>query len=101
MLQFQTGELAGRGTDGSFQAAWHEDTREWEIINVYPDETTQIPGGVIIPNPGDKYIPWNFAMPQEYITAAEQAYKQAVDDFLNTYKPLTRTNTREQLTGTT
>lgn len=85
MLQFQTGELAGRGTDGSFQAAWHEDTREWEIINVYPDETTQIPGGVIIPNPGDKYIPWNFAMPQEYITAAEQAYKQAVDDFLNTY----------------
>lgn len=85
MLKFQTGELAGRGTDGSFQAAWHEDTREWEIINVYPDETTQIPGGVIIPNPGDKYIPWNFAMPQEYITAAEQAYKQAVDDFLNTY----------------
>lgn len=85
MLQFQTGELAGRGTDGSFQAAWHEDTREWEIINVYSDDTTQIPGGVIIPNPGDKYIPWNFAMPQEYITAAEQAYKQAVDDFLNTY----------------
>lgn len=85
MLEFQTGELAGRGTDGSFQAAWHEDTREWEIINVYPDDTTQIPGGVIIPNPGDKYIPWNFAMPQEYITAAEQAYKLAVDDFLNTY----------------
>ena len=28
MLQFQTGELAGRGTDGSFQAAWHEDTGE-------------------------------------------------------------------------
>lgn len=85
MLRFQTGELAGRGTDGSFQAAWHEDTREWEIINVYPDDTTQVPGGVIIPNPGDKYIPWNFAMPQEYITAAEQAYKLAVDDFLNTY----------------
>ena len=85
MLQFQTGELAGRGTDGSFQAAWHEDTREWEIINVYPDDTTQIPGDVIVPNPGDKYIPWNFSMPQEYITEAEQAYKLAVDDFLNTY----------------
>ena len=85
MLQFQTGELAGRGTDGSFQAAWHEDTGEWEIINVYPDDTTQIPGGAIIPTPGDQYIPWNFAMPQEYITAAEQAYKKAVDDFLNTY----------------
>ena len=85
MLRFQTGELAGRGTDGSFQAAWHEDTREWEIINVYPDDTTQIPGGAIIPTPGDQYIPWNFAMPQEYITAAEQEYKEAVDDFLNTY----------------
>ena len=85
MLKFQTGELAGRGTDGSFQAAWHEDTREWEIINIYPDDTTQIPGDVIIPNPGDKYIPLNFAMPQEYITEAEQAYKLAVDDFLNTY----------------
>lgn len=85
MLRFQTGELAGRGTDGSFQAAWHEDTREWEIINVYPDDTTQIPGGAIIPQPGDQYIPWNFAMPQEYITAAEQEYKLAVDDFLNTY----------------
>lgn len=85
MLRFQTGELAGRGTDGSFQAAWHEDTREWEIINVYPDDTTQIPGGAIIPTSDDQYIPWNFAMPQEYITAAEQAYKKAVDDFLNTY----------------
>ena len=85
MLKFQTGELAGRGTDGSFQAAWHEDTKEWEIINVYPDDTTQIPGGTIIPTPGDQYIPWNFAMPQEYITEAEQEYKQAVDDYLNTY----------------
>ena len=85
MIQFQTGELAGRGTDGSFQTAWHEDTREWEIINVYPDDTIQIPGGAIIPTPGDQYIPWNFAMPQEYITAAEQAYKKSVDDFLNTY----------------
>lgn len=85
MLQFQTGELAGRGTDGSFQAAWHEDTREWEIINVYPNDTTQIPGDVIIPKPGDTYIPWNFSMPQEYVTAAEQAYEQAVNNFLSSY----------------
>ena len=85
MLQFQTGELVGRGTDGSFQAAWHEDTNEWEIINVYPDDTTQIPGDVIIPKPGDTYIPWNFSMPQEYVTAAEQAYEQAVNNFLSSY----------------
>lgn len=85
MLRFQTGELAGRGTDGSFQAAWHEDAREWEIINVYPNDTTQIPGDVIIPKPGDTYIPWNFSMPQEYVTAAEQAYEQAVNNFLSSY----------------
>lgn len=84
-LQFQTGELAGRGTEGSFEAAWHNDTKEWEIVNVYPDDTTQIPGGAIIPKSGDKYIPWNFTLPQEYITAAEQAYKQAVDNYLDSY----------------
>lgn len=87
MLAFQTGDLAGRGNgeDGSFEAAWHEDTSEWEIINVYPDETAQIPGGSIVPNVGDTYIPWNFSLPQEYVTAAEQAYAAAVDDFLATY----------------
>ena len=87
MLAFQTGDLAGRGNgeDGSFEAAWHEDTSEWEIINVYPDETAQIPGGSIVPNVGDTYIPWNFSLPQEYVTAAEQAYAEAVDDFLDTY----------------
>ena len=85
MLEFQTGELAGRGTDGSFQAAWHENTKEWEITNVYPDDTTQIPGGVIIPKLGDQYIPWNFSLPQEYTTAAEQAYELAVNNFLSNY----------------
>lgn len=87
MLAFQTGDLAGRGggDDGSFEVAWHEDAREWEIINVYPDDKTQIPGGEIVPAVGDTYIPWNFALPQEYVTAAEQTYAEAVDDYLSTY----------------
>lgn len=86
MLAFQTGDLAGRGNDeGSFEANWHADTQEWEIINVYPDEETQLPGGMIVPQPGDTYIPWNFRMPDEYVTAAEEAYRQAVDDFLASY----------------
>ena len=86
MLRFQTGELAGRGNDDEFfQAEWHKDTKEWEIINVYPDESTQLPGGAIIPKPGDKYIPWNFALPQAYITAAEKAYEKAVNDYLAAY----------------
>ena len=86
MLSFQTGELAGRGdSEGAFQANWHEDTQEWEIINVYPDDSAQLPGGEIVPQAGDTYIPWNFTLPQEYIDAAEQAYAEAVDDFLATY----------------
>ncbi len=87
MLAFQTGDLSGRGDqeDGSFQANWHADTEEWEIINVYPDETTQLPGGEIVPKVGDTYIPWNFSLPQEYITVAEQEYAEAVDNFLSTY----------------
>ena len=86
MIAFQTGELAGRGDDtGSFQANWHEDTKEWEIINTYPDEETQIPGGLIIPKAGDTYIPWNFSMPDEYIEAAELEYYEAVNNFLDEY----------------
>lgn len=87
MLAFQTGDLAGRGDgeDGSFQAAWHEDSSEWEIINVWQDSSTQIPGGSVVPAVGDTYFPWNFTLPQEYITAAEQEYAAAVDDFLSAY----------------
>lgn len=86
MLAFQTGDLAGRGNEeGSFEANWHADTLEWEIINLYPDEETQLPGGVIVPQPGDTYIPWNFRMPDEYNTTAEEAYRQAVDNFLVSY----------------
>lgn len=87
MLAFQTGDLAGRGDgeNGSFQAAWHEDSSEWEITNVYPDSSTQIPGGSVVPAVGDTYFPWNFTLPQEYITAAEQEYAAAVDDFLSAY----------------
>lgn len=78
---FQSGDLAGR----DFEANYHSDTKEWEIINTYPDEETQIPGGNLIPRTGDTYIPWNFRMPVEYETQAEKDYKAAVDDFLAKY----------------
>lgn len=86
MIAFQTGELAGRGDDdGSFQANWHEETKEWEIINTYPDEESQIPGELIIPQTGDTYIPWNFRMPDSYIEAAELEYLAAVNNYLDEY----------------
>lgn len=88
-ISFQTGELAGRGTDGSFDVNWLEESSEWEIINIYPDDSTQLPGGVIIPNIGDRYIPWNISLPDEYTRTAEQAFLAAVDNYLeeNTFDP--------------
>lgn len=80
-VSFQTGDLAGR----DFEANYHSDTKEWEIINIYPDDETQIPGGNLIPRAGDTYIPWNFRMPVEYETQAELDYKAAVDDYLAKY----------------
>ena len=80
-LSFQSGELNGR----DFEANYHSESKEWEIINTYPDEDTQLPGGNLIPHAGDKYIPWNFRMPEAYEKQAEQDYKAAVDDFLSSY----------------
>ena len=80
-VSFQTGNLAGR----DFEANYNSATKEWEIINIYPDEETQIPGGNLIPRIGNTYIPWNFRMPVEYETQAEQDYKAAVDDYLKKY----------------
>jgi len=77
-ITFQTGDLAGR----DFEANYDSKTKEWEIINTYPDETTQVPGGNLIPKPEDEYIPWNFSLPAEYERRAEQEYKAAVDDYL-------------------
>lgn len=87
MLSFQTGDLQGYGddTNKSFQAEWHKDTKEWEIINIWLDENTQIPGGNIVPIVGNQYFPWNMIMPQEYITEAEKRYEAAVNDFVANY----------------
>lgn len=80
-VSFQTGDLAGR----DFEANYDSKAKEWEIINLYPDENTQIPGGNLIPVIGDTYVPWNFRMPVEYETQAEKDYKAAVDNFLAKY----------------
>ena len=80
-VSFQAGDLAGR----DFEANYDSKTGEWEIINTYPDDRTQIPGGSLIPAVGNEYIPWNFRMPVEYETQAELDYKAAVDDYLARY----------------
>lgn len=80
-ITFESGDLSGR----EFECNWHNGTQEFEIINTYPDENTQIPGGNIIPNIGDTYILTNIRMPDEYYPIAEEQYKQAVDSFLTEY----------------
>lgn len=80
-VSFQTGDLAGR----DFEANYNSTTKEWEIVNTYPSDDVQIPGGNLIPAVGNKYIPWNFRMPESYEKQAELDYKAAVDDFLTKY----------------
>ena len=86
-VSFQEGsDLAGLGTeeDGTyyFEANFDSSAHEWEIITVWPyGDGTQLPNTSLCPKPGDKYIPWNFRMPDEYYPLAEQEFKEAVDAF--------------------
>ena len=58
-LSFQTGDLAGQGNSDNgnywFDANYNSDTLEWEIINTYPSDDIQIPGGNLVPQPGHVY----------------------------------------------
>lgn len=81
LITFESGDLEGR----EFECNWHNDKKEFEIINTYPDEDTQIPGGNLIPKAGDTYILTNIRMPDEYYPIAEQQLQQAVENYLEEY----------------
>ena len=75
---FQSGELDGR----DFEVNYHSNSHEFEIITTWPyDDDTQLPGGFLVPNIGDKYILWNIRMPDEYYGLAEREYEDAVEAF--------------------
>lgn len=87
-ISFQEGsDLGGLGDEENgtyyFEANWHADTGEFELITIWPykDSATQLPGGVLVPKAGDKYIPWNIRMPQEYYTLAEAEFAAAVQKY--------------------
>lgn len=80
-MTFNSGALAGK----DFEVNWNNETKEFEIINQYPDENTQLPGGNLVPSTDDTYVLWNISMPDEYIRAAEQELKTAVDVYLAEY----------------
>lgn len=84
-VSFQEGsELAGLGNEDNgtyyFEANFNSDTREFEIITQFND-SGQLPGGVLVPKAGDRYIPWNIRMPDEYYALAEAEYLDAVHEY--------------------
>ena len=81
MVKFQSGELNGQ----DFEVNWNNDTKEFEIINQYPYENQQLPGGRLIPKTGNDYVLYNLRMPEEYYGLAEKELADAVAKFLKTY----------------
>lgn len=84
-VSFQEGsELAGLGadTDHYFEVNFNSNTKEFEIITIWPyNDGTQLPGGTLVPKVGDKYVLWNLRMPDEYYGIAEQEFLAAVEKF--------------------
>lgn len=84
-VSFQEGsELAGLGVDDDhyFEVNYNSDTKEFEIITIWPyDDDTQLPGGGLVPKAGDRYILWNIRMPDEYYGLAEKELESAVTEY--------------------
>lgn len=80
-IHFETGELSGF----DFEANYDASTEEFELINQYSDDGTQIPGGVLVPGNGDKYILYNIRMPDEYYPLAEQELLEKATEYLEKY----------------
>lgn len=84
-VSFQEGsELAGLGNEDNgtyyFEANFNSDSREFEIITQFND-SGYLPGGVLVPKAGDRYIPWNIRMPDEYYALAEAEFLDAVHEY--------------------
>ena len=83
-VSFQEGsELAGQGTSEEhyFEVNYDDTAKEFEIITIFPNDTMQVPGGVLVPKVGDKYILYHLRMPDEYYPLAEQELLEAVKKF--------------------
>ncbi|MCM1439271.1 MAG: hypothetical protein NC131_08755 [Roseburia sp.] len=84
-VSFQEGsELAGLGSDEDgnyfFECNYDSDTKEFEIITQFND-AGQLPGGMLVPKNGDRYILWNIRMPDEYYLLAEAEFLDAVNEY--------------------
>ena len=77
-VSFQSGELNGR----DFEVNFNSKTKEFEIITQFPYENQQLPGDLLIPKQGDKYVLWNIRMPKEYYPLAEKEFENACHEYL-------------------
>lgn len=77
-IVFQSGELNGH----DFEANYDPQKQEWELITQYPTPETQLPREPLVPKVGNKYIPYNFRMPDEYIRMAERELEEAAMTYL-------------------
>lgn len=83
-VAFQEGsELAGQGTSEEhyFEVNYDDKAKEFEIITIFPNDTMQVLGGVLVPKIGDKYILSHLRMPDEYYPLAEEEFLEAVKKF--------------------
>ena len=64
-ITFQSGELMGQ----EFEVNYSADSNEFELITRWTGDI-QLPGGVLVPAVGDKYVVWNISMPDVYYTIA-------------------------------
>lgn len=76
-ITFQSGELMGQ----TFEVNYNESAQEFEIITQFPEGGAQLPGGILTPAAGDKYVIWNITMPDEYYTLASQEFLEAAIAF--------------------
>ncbi len=78
-IVFQSGDLNAR----DFEVNYDSGNKEFEIITQWPyDDSTQLPGGILIPRAGDTYIVYNITLPDEWYDLAEEEYKRAVNDYM-------------------
>ena len=77
-ITFLSGPLMGQDFEGNYD----EEAQEFEIITRWPDGgDAQLPGGLLTPEVGDKYVIWNITMPDVYYTLAAQEFLEAAEAF--------------------
>jgi len=79
---FQSGALVGYDFEVNYNAA----TGEFEIIQYTEPSGEVLPSATLAPSAGDKYIIYNIAMPQSYVTAAENELKEKAQAYFDKIK---------------